>query len=491
MSKKRKILLIALVAVIMLGSVDLLRVLSEGESGEQEEMYMIANSLNDTGESVYVNMKQIEKQIYENSVSTKLCEVEANSELVTTQGVSITKLQEQFPTGMYWNHEGNPNNTDYNSVTNTPCHTTSYSTSCCNTFEGGAQCHGFALLMSSKYHNNVSTYTYGISHNIADMKVGDVVRYRTGSYEHSIFITSISGNTVTYAECNYDLHCGIRWNQKTTKTKLASLIKGRLNSVYNFPNQYSETGFVLSYEKRRITYDINACYITVSDVVRYNGETKPIVTVKNGDTTLKYGIDFDFYINGELYDSGTLTVRGQGMYEGEVQKTYKIVREDLAKCTVEYKKSFVYSGVEQKPTNIKVIDQYGKEVPSSYYEISYDFWKTITPGQYYVDIFASDSQDIFQGDLRLAYVIESADIGMCEVEYDKKIEFKGLDVYPDINVKYKGEMLVEGKDYKVTIANNTDIGVGTISIEGIGDNFKGTKNYLFEIYANDKKVYAY
>ena len=67
----------------------------------------------------------------------------------------------------------------------------------------------------------------------ANLKPGDIVRFYTTNDEHSIFVTAVSGDTVTYGDCNADLHCGIRWGATTTKTYLRKT--GVFKKIFSAP----------------------------------------------------------------------------------------------------------------------------------------------------------------------------------------------------------------------------------------------------------------
>ena len=135
----------------------------------------------------------------------------------------ISKEKEKFPSGKYWNHTpGTPNNED--AYTATPCNhhgsCSGYKGTCgCNSFNGQAiQCHGFATKLGFDIFglNPYSGWTKIYSD--ADIRVGDIVRYRNNT--HSIFITGISGNIYTYADGNSDGKCKIRWDATVTRADL-------------------------------------------------------------------------------------------------------------------------------------------------------------------------------------------------------------------------------------------------------------------------------
>ena len=151
-----------------------------------------------------------------------------------TQGHTLTTLRQKFPHGKYWNHmprKGTgPSYNNQNGYTSIPCtkHNnycgTSYQT--CNGFapngstEVSWQCMGYAEKcgydVSGRDPNNWTKYTS--SSKLSSLKAGDIVRYKYN--KHSIYVTAVSGDTVTYTDCNYDGTCVIRWGQTISKSTL-------------------------------------------------------------------------------------------------------------------------------------------------------------------------------------------------------------------------------------------------------------------------------
>lgn len=152
--------------------------------------------------------------------------------------LTLDELRAKFPSGKYWNHAGNPgssyakNNQD--GYTSTPCSqhgTVGTAQQTCNGFAPNGtqlswQCMGYAEKLgydSTGYNprNNTNGWqTYTNSSALDSLKAGDIVRYK--SDKHSIFVTDVNGNTVTYTDCNSDGHCKIRWDQTISKATLKS-----------------------------------------------------------------------------------------------------------------------------------------------------------------------------------------------------------------------------------------------------------------------------
>lgn len=142
--------------------------------------------------------------------------------------MTLAQLKLKFPSGKYWNHGTGPNDPD--GYTSTPCshHTGNCKLdgSCgCNSFNNGdsIQCMGFAYKLGYDYYGSSPRY-WSVNRDVSalnSLKPGDIIRYGN----HSIFVTSVNGETITYADCNSDGKCKIRWNQTTTKSAIRGSFK--------------------------------------------------------------------------------------------------------------------------------------------------------------------------------------------------------------------------------------------------------------------------
>lgn len=161
-----------------------------------------------------------------------------NEATAATEVLTLDQLRAKFPNGKYWNHAGNPGSS--NSVNNqdgwtsTPCSVhgvVGTSKQTCNGFSPSGtqlswQCMGYAekLGYDSTGYNpraNANGWTTSYSTSALDnLKAGDIVRYKNDV--HSIFVTGVNGDIVTYTDCNSDGHCIIRWDATISKSTLRS-----------------------------------------------------------------------------------------------------------------------------------------------------------------------------------------------------------------------------------------------------------------------------
>lgn len=122
----------------------------------------------------------------------------------------------------------------------------------------GYQCHGYARWLSEYVWGTDFANGYGkgwslimataSNSQIDRLSVGDVVRYRgAGDYNHTIFITAISGNTIYYTDCNSDGYSSVYWNKSIDKTSLAQKLTKVLST--KFGGESNTYGYIAHYNK--------------------------------------------------------------------------------------------------------------------------------------------------------------------------------------------------------------------------------------------------
>lgn len=111
-----------------------------------------------------------------------------------------------------------------------------YSTWANQSFDGGTECYGFARLIG---YNVFGSYPSSWSrvYRIDNVKKGDILQYgNTSGSGHTVFITNVSGDTITFVDCNgngnysgssYVRYCGIKWDNTISKY-------GKMFNKYSF-----------------------------------------------------------------------------------------------------------------------------------------------------------------------------------------------------------------------------------------------------------------
>lgn len=154
------------------------------------------------------------------------------AQIATQDLYTMDDLKILFPHGKYWNHVGSSQNNPM-SWTDSPClnhNSNGYNSSTCNhpTFGNYYGCWGYADQLGYLYGgSNPETWQKNTDPSALDsLKTGDIVRYRNNG--HSILVTAVNGDTVTFTDCNWGEQrgskwvsdCNIRWDVSITKSKL-------------------------------------------------------------------------------------------------------------------------------------------------------------------------------------------------------------------------------------------------------------------------------
>ncbi|MDR2088543.1 MAG: leucine-rich repeat protein [Clostridiales Family XIII bacterium] len=141
--------------------------------------------------------------------------------------LNLQQLKEKFPHGRYWNHVGMVGNNP-DGTTDKPCPTThknELNESTCNTYVPGRsqQCMGYAEKIAEDYYGEPIARKWQTAENLDSLKAGDIIRYggRSGA-GHSIFVTAVNGENITYTDCNSDNHCVINWDKSISKQTVMS-----------------------------------------------------------------------------------------------------------------------------------------------------------------------------------------------------------------------------------------------------------------------------
>ncbi len=238
--------------------------------------------------------------------ASDLGDVPIDPAVAEADGMSITSLREKFPHGKYWNHMPNRGTgmsyNNQNGWTELACpkHNNYCGTSMqtCNGYapdgkELSYQCWGFADKLSydatgddpQKHDTAGCGWTRSSSRSsLSGLKAGDVIRYNkngNSTYGHNIYVTAVSGDTITYADCNYNGTCVIRWGQTISRSTVYSWFVF-LQSHFSEPSPDAETWL----------FNVNAML---------DGE--------HSVNTVDYAV-FDFYYKGYLKKADATDFRG-------------------------------------------------------------------------------------------------------------------------------------------------------------------------------------
>ena len=160
------------------------------------------------------------------------------------RGATVTTMRQKFPHGKYWNHMPfrgcgmKYNNQD--GWTDIPCpkHNDYCGTSnqTCNGYapdgkELSYQCWGYADKLGydvsgrDPQKEGSGWKKLWTTSALKSLKAGDIIRfnrYGDPKLAHSLYVTAVNGDTITYTDCNYNGTCIIRWGQTVSKSTIRS-----------------------------------------------------------------------------------------------------------------------------------------------------------------------------------------------------------------------------------------------------------------------------
>ena len=329
-------------------------------------------------------------------------------------------------------------------------------------------------------------------------------------------------------------------------------------------NYTGETEVTFEIVRKDIAADEGFTIDPIPDQVYTGGEITPEIVVKDGDTVLVEGEDYEVSF-GENTDAGTVTVTitGTGNYAGETEVTFEIVGKDIAEdegFTIDPIPDQVYTGAPITP-EITVKDGDTVLVEGEDYEVTFEEntnagtvtvtitgtgnysgetevtfeivkatapaieWPEVTGGLTYgqkvaeIPLSAMEDAngafvwkcpdcvpDVGEFLFPLVYMPDNADnydyTGVpleCEVCVEvapKDISTLTVDAIPTqtatgsaltptVTVRHGDAVLTAGADYTVAYANNIKPGTATATITGVG-NYAGTLTATFTIREAEK-----
>lgn len=253
--------------------------------------------------------------------------------------VTLSDLREKFPSGKYWNHHSGSNNP--NGYSDAPCGHThgncDYYGSCgCNSFDNAIQCLGFTYKLGYDYYGT-SVKTWPKTDTLDGVKPGDIIRYRDDS--HSVFVTAVTDTTITYADCNMDRHCRIRWDVTVSRELLERLLTNVCVAPYaaveGLPPEGTE---FLNTQSSFLQYD------TVN--FRWNeseeADTYRLTVLRDGETLFSRSLGCSLAFALRLDNAGDYTAHltGTNQYGDSEEAAYEFTVLPRARSTMPLLSSF-------------------------------------------------------------------------------------------------------------------------------------------------------
>ena len=344
--------------------------------------------------------------------------------------------------------------------------------------------------------NTDYTVTYSNNKNAGTAKVTVTGKGNyTGSIVKEFTINPRNISNASFGEIgdkNYNNGLEIKPTPTITDTALSATLAEGTDFTFSYANNTNAgqatvtvtgTGNYTGTKSTTFTIiglDISECVIgTISDCT-YNGTAQtPTATVTLNGTTLSSVTDFTFsYTENINVGEATLTVTGKGNYSGKASKKFTIVPRSIMGATVADIAAQSYTGNAVEPLP-RVTDLGRTLTKDTDYTLSYEH--NIEMGAATVIITGKGN---FAGTLTANFKIV-ADINKVTVTgIDLEYGWTGAAITPEPSLTLGGVPLVKGTDYTLEYTDNTDLGIATVTIKGIG-NYNSTKTVTFKIVAVD------
>ncbi len=253
-------------------------------------------------------------------------------------------------------------------------------------------------------------------------------------------------------------------------------------------------------DERRLSFEIfersdlaAAVIDPIGDQAYTGGALTPEVTVRLGEKVLRRGLDYGVsYENNVSVGVATVTVTGNGAYQGSVTGSFHIIGKSIEDYNISLSKTeYTYNGSPFEPTVSVYDDDWWYLTRNRDYTVSYE--NNIYPGTATVTVTGIGD---YSGTKTAEFTINKLDLNdiySCSVDscvYTTKPQT------PFIRLSLDGwTYLVEGTDYEILgWANNVEAGDNTasVTVRGLGC-YTGERTIAFSInpmpmYANDFTV---
>ena len=259
---------------------------------------------------------------------------------------------------------------------------------------------------------------------------------------------------------------------------------GGQTNQWTFTMQRANAEISCTYRKLLTHADIS---VSIEEECTYTGLPQtPEVIVKDGETELVLNTDFTVSYSNNIYASeATATITGIGNYAGTVSEHFTI---NKAKAFVMFGMPYQFERTYGDP-NFTILPEVEGDGVLTYRSGNQDIatvdeetgevtivsagvvriWAAISDGANYVG-----EKDWYQLTIHPKELETSMVAAMAEQAYT------GAAVTPGFVITFNDMRLVEGTDYTVEYADNTEIGTATATITGTG-NYTGTLTKEFTI----------
>lgn len=200
-----------------------------------------------------------------------------------------------------------------------------------------------------------------------------------------------------------------------------------------------------------------------------------------------YSVSYENNVNA---GKATITVTGMGDYTGILTKTFTIEKADQQVIATIGKESVKLNDTVK--IDVKAHGEIQYQLSDEYHaQITDGYLTALALGEVAIRITAMGDDNFNEASTMIwVKIVDSTEPSEKKniTDYtitlaEREFSYTGSEICPDVTVTKQGdasEVLTKGKDYSVSYINNTDAGIATVTVTGIGD-YTGTISENFVI----------
>ena len=355
-------------------------------------------------------------------------------------------------------------------------------------YDGTPQTPSVTIIHNGKTLRNGTDYTLTFSNN-TEPGTGSVKIVGNGNYTGSIYryfpitqrslddaVMSVSTPTVTYDGTPRTL-------KPTIKDGSEVLTEGTDYTLSYSSNVNVGTAVItamgigrysgsLSGQFTIVPRDLSGASVSLDSYsFEYNGEPNfPEVSLTDNGKTLVEDKDYTltFLDNTEL-GTGTVRITGKGNYTGTLNEHFTIGMRSVSACEITLSvPNIVYDGSAKKPAPTVVYN--GTEILKEGVDYKITYSDNVNAGTAVMTVTGIGR---YSGTVSRSFEIQPKTISSGTVTLSRSsFVYDGSAKSPEVTVKVGGKTLIPDTDYTAVFSSNTEIGTGTVKIEGRG-NYSG------------------
>lgn len=249
-------------------------------------------------------------------------------------------------------------------------------------------------------------------------------------------------------------------------------------------------------EKKESHYDITELeHPDIATSYTYTGDyICPEIVLKNGDTTLVEGVDYNltFYNNKNISSDSSgrayFIIEGMGEYYDRYPVYFDIVAKEITESDVSFSQTDFQWNIEVDKEGGFSWPEVTVNAPENNYTISYSGFSGMTQGTVLIKGRYNCTGEVKKVFPLKPMSIEDGDFKV-EIISDTVYSYRGVAIEPTVKVTWYAEdgtvyRELDSTEYDITYENNTNVGTAKIIIEGC-DHFTGKLETTFEITKRD------